>query len=175
MARRRGHLNPTLLDKLLSGVSFAREGAASGEIGREGAGLNPAARVDAFGEQEFHYSIRRELAWILNAVQLGSDHDLEPYPHVRTSVLNYGVESLVGDSFEDFEIEKRALAIREAIVTFEPRFDARSVRVTATAVGDRVNAVSFSVVGVVRSRADTLSATYVTDLAMDSGAATVRD
>lgn len=175
MPRRRKHLNPPLLDKLLFGVNLARNEEAPSEIGRGGVRLNPAARLDAFDEQEFRYTLRRDIAWLLNAVQLGSDHDLSAYPQLEKSVLNYGAVSLIGRSISDESIEERGEAIREAIHNFEPRIDPRTLSVKHETVGERVNSVTYVVSGRARSADDVIEISFRTDLALDSGAATVRD
>ncbi|WP_072776609.1 type VI secretion system baseplate subunit TssE [Marivita hallyeonensis] len=65
--------------------------------------------------------IQRDLSWLLNTGNLDSEIDSEEYPHVMTSVLNYGVPDPTGD----FANVERATAVRDAIQKaielFEPR------------------------------------------------------
>lgn len=65
--------------------------------------------------------IRRDLAWLLNTSNMGSEIDPETYPNVAKSVVNYGVREITGE----FSTMRRAELIRESIrrsvETFEPR------------------------------------------------------
>ncbi|MFC3086585.1 type VI secretion system baseplate subunit TssE [Tabrizicola soli] len=58
------------------------------------------------------------------------------FPHVRRSVLNYGVPSFSGRSISDFDLAALARELREVIAVFEPRLKRDSIRVKV-AQGDR--------------------------------------
>jgi type VI secretion system protein ImpF len=58
------------------------------------------------------------------------------FPHVRRSVLNYGVPSFSGRSISDFDLAALAKELREVIAVFEPRLMRDSIRVRV-AQGDR--------------------------------------
>ncbi|MDO6590543.1 type VI secretion system baseplate subunit TssE [Loktanella sp. D2R18] len=65
--------------------------------------------------------IQRDLGWLLNTSNLEATHDLEAYPNVANSVLNYGVVDISGSvATADRAVEIRQ-AIRTAIENFEPR------------------------------------------------------
>lgn len=51
------------------------------------------------------------------------------FPHVRRSVLNYGVPSFSGRSMSDFDLAALAKELREVIAVFEPRLKRDSIRV----------------------------------------------
>lgn len=55
---------------------------------------------------------------------------LADFPHVRRSVLNYGVPSFSGRRARDFDTEALARELREVVAVFEPRLKRDSVRVT---------------------------------------------
>lgn len=58
------------------------------------------------------------------------------FPHVRRSVLNYGVPSFSGRAISDFDLAALARELREVIAVFEPRLKRDSIRVKV-AQGDR--------------------------------------
>lgn len=58
------------------------------------------------------------------------------FPHVRRSVLNYGVPSFSGRSMTDFDLAALAKELREVIAVFEPRLKRDTIRVKV-AQGDR--------------------------------------
>jgi type VI secretion system protein ImpF len=63
----------------------------------------------------------RDLAWLLNSASFDDGVDLSRYPHVRSSVLNYGMPSLAGRSASSIDPLQTAAAIEEVIRRFEPR------------------------------------------------------
>jgi type VI secretion system protein ImpF len=75
-------------------------------------------------------SVLRDLSWLLNTEYLEAAYSLEGYPDVRSSVLNYGIPSIVGLTITDLTDTMRgglAKTLRDAIVRFEPRLDPDSV------------------------------------------------
>ena len=74
--------------------------------------------------------VTRDMSWLLNCVNLGTDVDLEPYPEVVRSVLNFGIPDLTGAALSGVDAEVLQRQIREAILAFEPRLTASTLRVT---------------------------------------------
>ena len=66
-------------------------------------------------------SVLRDLAWLFNATRLESDQDLAQAPFVRRSVLNFGLPALSGGTASSLDLTDLGRAVREAILTFEPR------------------------------------------------------
>jgi type VI secretion system protein ImpF len=58
------------------------------------------------------------------------------FPHVRRSVINYGVPSFSGRSITDFDLAALAKELREVIAVFEPRLKRDTIRVKVSH-GDR--------------------------------------
>ena len=65
-------------------------------IARERLQFYSVPKLERFNEAALRATVRRELAWLLNTTNFGATADLEPYPHVATSVLNYGISDLAG-------------------------------------------------------------------------------
>jgi type VI secretion system protein ImpF len=74
-----------------------------------------------FSKRRLRDAVLRDLAWLFNATQLESVDDLTRLPLVRRSVLNFGLPALSGQAASSLDIGDLAKAIREAIITFEPR------------------------------------------------------
>lgn len=112
----RDRLQPSLLDRLTDHEPEARSEP------RERRVLSPRALRD---------SVRRDIGWLLNASGLEAAQDLTGFPHLVTSVLNYGLPDLAG--LHVAGLTKRGLErhIRDALWTFEPRLIRDTVRVTA--------------------------------------------
>ena len=75
-------------------------------------------------------SVLRDLSWLLNTEYFEAVHSLDAYPEVRSSVLNYGIPSIVGLTITDLNDSMRgglAKTLRDAIVRFEPRLDPDSI------------------------------------------------
>jgi type VI secretion system protein ImpF len=73
--------------------------------------------------------VTRDLAWLLNAVHFEAGEDLDPYPFVRLSVLNYGIPDLTGVEVVQLKGPDLRKKIREAVQAFEPRLSADSLNV----------------------------------------------
>lgn len=74
--------------------------------------------------------VRRDLSWLLNTGRLESVIDLELYPEVAESVLNYGIPDLCGINVSGADTQAIEKEIRKAIIRFEPRLLKHSLRVT---------------------------------------------
>jgi type VI secretion system protein ImpF len=77
------------------------------------------ARV--LSKSRMRQSVLRDLAWLFNATRLEAVADLAKVPYVRRSVLNFGLPALSGSTASSLDVTDLARAVREAILTFEPR------------------------------------------------------
>lgn len=97
--------------------------------------------------------IQRDLAYLLNATNLGDLIDPQRYPLVAASTVNFGVPPLAGAfmaSRKWADIEK---TIKDAIGRFEPRLIPESLRVVPRSDSDRQgrhSQVAFDIHGMVR-------------------------
>lgn len=77
-------------------------------------------------------------------IQAESQLDLEGYPEVRRSVVNYGVPSFSGRSIRDFDKETLAREIKAVLTTFEPRLRENGTKVNVV-LGDKVEGLSIEI------------------------------
>lgn len=171
-------LNPTLFDKLVadSDISGLRGGDMEKlETSREAMRYYSVPRLERFNEAALRATVRRELAWLLNTTHLDAVVDLEPFPHVQSSVLNYGVPDMAGKSLSRRMIIQRAREIRTAIRTFEPRIDGRSLTVEPVEEVERSNSITYLIQGDITSAVKALPVKFRTDIEADTATATVRE
>jgi type VI secretion system protein ImpF len=81
-------------------------------------------------EPVLRQEVSRDLDNLLNSVALGSTLDLTEAPHVRKSILNYGIPDIAHRTIDEAAVDDIPEEIREALINFEPRLAAASVRVT---------------------------------------------
>ncbi len=70
---------------------------------------------------ELRQAVVRDLGHLLNTTNLAATQDLQRYPLVAQSVLNYGVPALAGRTISGLDTQALKLALEQAIRTFEPR------------------------------------------------------
>ena len=81
--------------------------------------------------------MRRELSLLLNATRLDSLVNLDNYPEVADSTLNYGIPDLAGRTASSIDRAMLTRTIREAIATFEPRLVRASLKVDLVVMNGR--------------------------------------
>lgn len=86
-------------------------------------------------EADLKKRINRDLGYLLNSVALEVVSDLEGFPRVRKSILNYGIPDLAGRFVEHLQgYELRAVEfqdrLRDAVREFEPRLKWETVKVS---------------------------------------------
>lgn len=90
--------------------------------------------------------IRRDLSWLLNANNQDTVIDADRYPHVTTSVLNYGVRDVAGDFSTPTRVDDIRKAISRAIMLFEPRIREGTLEVLVRESDDsRSSVVDFDI------------------------------
>jgi type VI secretion system protein ImpF len=171
-------LNPTLFDKLVGDndlLGGRGEEIDKVEESRAAMRYYSVPRLERFNEAALRATVRRELAWLLNTTHLGSVIDLEDYPEVQTSVLNYGVPDMTGKALGRRLILQRAREIRAAIRAFEPRMEEKSLVVEPVDTTERVNSITYLIHGDITSAVQALPVKFRTDVETDTGAAVVRE
>jgi type VI secretion system protein ImpF len=96
--------------------------------------------------EKYTQSVLRDLEWLLNTGCLGAIQDLNGYPEVKKSVLNLGVPDYAGQTSSSLTSVALERVIRQAILDFEPRILAKSLKVRIAERG-RNNSVVFRIEG----------------------------
>jgi len=123
-------LQPSLLDRLVDDEPGSRQES------RE-------ARV--LSMQRLRELVLRDLAWLLNCESFENLQDLDDHPHVRTSVLNYGIPALSGNTLSGTNLSRLERRVADAIRAFEPRILRDSLIVRATASDSEMSRKSLSI------------------------------
>jgi len=87
-------------------------------------------------------AVLRDLRWLFNASGIDDVVDLEPYPEVRRSVVNFGLRSMAGRPVSSIDPTDVSRRIRDAIAFFEPRLS--NIQVTPEARDDRVEGMTMA-------------------------------
>lgn len=171
-------LTPTLFDKLVADleISGLRDMTAeTPDIAREKFKHYSVPRLERFNETALRATIRRDLAWLMNTTNLESLIDLEPYPHVRESVLNYGMTDLAGRTLNRRAVLARAREIRKAIRLFEPRMQRDSLTVDPVEDAAQPHSLTFLIQGDITSAAQTMPVKFRTEIEAETTAVNVRE
>jgi type VI secretion system protein ImpF len=83
--------------------------------------------------------VTRDMSWLLNCVNLCAADELADYPEVARSVLNFGIPDLTGTALSGVDASVLQRQLRAAIVAFEPRLTASTLRVTVHADSARMD------------------------------------
>lgn len=125
-------LQPSLLDRLTDDEPDKRQESRDKRV------LSPT---------RLRESVRRDLTWLFNTVNLAATSNLEDYPEVERSTLNFGLPDLAGRTAST--VDKAALErlLRRAIWDFEPRLTRNAVKVRLVVDPDKMshNAMCFSI------------------------------
>jgi type VI secretion system protein ImpF len=122
-------------------------------------------------------SVRRDLGWLFNTPNLATVVDLEAFPLVAQSVINFGMPPLAGRNLSGIEVGALERVLRQAIIAFEPRLLAGSVRVRLTAELQQMshNALSFYIEAELWAQPLPLRLFLRTEIDLESGGAKVTD
>ena len=90
-------------------------------------------------KQRLKNTVLRDLAWLLNTTSFHVNDELDAYPEVKKSVINFGIPVLSGKNASDIEWKDIEQAIHDAILVFEPRILPDSLSVRATTTKDSMN------------------------------------
>jgi type VI secretion system protein ImpF len=116
-------------------------------------------------------SVRRDLSWLFNTVNLASVVDLEDYPHVQRSTLNFGLPDLAGQTVSSIDAPALERMLRRAIWDFEPRLIRNSVKVRLAVDHDQMshNAMCFVIEADLWAQPLPLRLFLRTDLDLETG------
>lgn len=111
---------------------------------------DPTSRVESREQRVFAMTklrelVLRDLAWLLNCESLENLEDLEPFPHVKKSVVNFGVPALSGTTLSGTNLQLLEKRVRAAVNVFEPRILSDSVSVRAYKSDSEMSKKSLSI------------------------------
>ncbi len=96
----------------------------------------------AVTETELRRQLNRDLESLLNTTNLDSAQNLEDFPAVARSILNFGIPELSRVTIDELPNRNLATEIRDALFRYEPRLIRNTIRVS------RNNTVSAETLGV---------------------------
>jgi type VI secretion system protein ImpF len=155
-------LQPSLLDRLTDDHPEETQESRDRRV------LSPA---------RLRISVLRDLGWLFNTTNLAALEDLEAYPEVAKSVLNYGLPDLAGHTISGIDVPKLEQLLRQAILQYEPRLSARTVRVRLLTDPKEAsyNSMSFSIEAELWSQPLPLHLFLRTEIDFEDGDVRVRE
>lgn len=102
-----------------------------------------------FSVARMRQCVLRDLAWLFNTGALESGVDLDKFPQVRRSVINFGLRDLEGVVLSGLDTPAIEWKVRQVITDFEPRINPDTLRVSARSATGQMNqnALSFIIEG----------------------------
>jgi type VI secretion system protein ImpF len=83
----------------------------------------------AITEALLRREVSRDLEILLNAISMESSIDMSDTPHVRRSILNFGLADVSSRTIDGADIKKIPDEIRTAVMNFEPRLASASLQI----------------------------------------------
>lgn len=127
--------------------------------------------------QRLRECVLRDLGWLLNTENHESVEDIESYPDVRSSVINFGIPTLSGLTASGLDLKKLEEQVREAISIFEPRILKDSLSVRAVNASDLMSrkTLSFEIQGELWAQPVPLKMYLRTELDLETGAVSIAE
>lgn len=127
--------------------------------------------------KEIRACVKRDLDWLLNASQYSPQEDLDGYPDVACSVVNYGMPDLTGKTVSGFDQQHMDRLLKQVIVNFEPRIirTTLTVRVIADKALFDHNALVFEIEGELLAEPQPLHLHLRTEFELEDGTVSVYD
>lgn len=155
-------LQPSLLDRLTDRAPDSRSESRDNRV---------------LSMRRLREAVLRDLAWLLNTGQLETTEDLEEYPEVAKSVLNFGMPDITGMSFAGTDTVSLEKTVRDSIINFEPRISPNSVRVTVVKDDQKMsrNSMVFSIEGQLWAEPTPITLYLKTEVDLETGNISVAD
>ena len=121
--------------------------------------------------------VLRDLAWLLNTGKLEAVQNLEDYPLVAHSVINYGIPDLTGTTVSSANTSDIEQQVKQAIWDFEPRILHDSVRIKLSISEQQMNhnAMAFDIEGDLWAQPLPLRLYLRTELDLETGSMEIID
>lgn len=138
--------------------------------------LKPAESKESSSHQsmsqtQFKEAVIRDLGWLLNSVALDVCQNLEKYPEVQRSVINFGLPDMSGHTSSNVDARTMETAIRKAIQLFEPRIIRNSLKVKVHSNPDTMshNSLVFEIAGSVFGQPSPFQVVLKSELDLECG------
>ena len=92
------------------------------------AGRRASARV-AITEATLRREVARDLDSLMNTIALESSEDLEEFPAVRKSIINFGLPDIAHRSIDELAVDNINGELKSALMNFEPRLVPDSIQI----------------------------------------------
>lgn len=128
-------------------------------------------------QERMRQNVLRDLNWLFNAANLACVQDLDDFPELLNSVINYGIPDFNGRSLSCVNIPEIERLIRQAICDFEPRIIRRTIRVRLNVDEQQMshNAMTFDIEGDLWADPVPIQVYLKTQLDLESGGIKVSD
>ncbi|WP_347988902.1 type VI secretion system baseplate subunit TssE [Methylomonas sp. AM2-LC] len=155
-------LQPSLLDRLTDEDPLAH---------------NESREQRVLSSRQLRQSVLRDLRWLLNTTGIDNIIDLTDYPFVANSVVNYGSPLISGVTLSGIDVSKIVRKVRQAIIDFEPRIIANTLKVDLVVDDKKMsdNALSFQIEGDLWAQPLPLHLYIRSDIDLETGEFTVKD
>jgi type VI secretion system protein ImpF len=156
-------LQPALLDRLTDDEPYKTQEP-------------PDHRV--MSKRRLREAVLRDLGWLFNASRLEASVDLSRAPHVRRSVVNFGLPALSGKPATSLDVVELERSIRQAIVDFEPRILPATLEVKAIVHANEVsrhNVVGIQIQGHLWAQPVPLDLLLRTEIDLETGKVEIED
>lgn len=115
-----------------SGTNAAAKQAASAEPSR-------GSKREGISEEALRNHLRQDLTVLLNTVNLASAMSLDDTPHVRRSIVNYGLSDLSNLSEAALASDEVIRCIRETLLAYEPRLLPDTLEINVLSQADQLD------------------------------------
>ncbi len=139
---------------------------------------NVEARQDrVMSKRELREAVLRDLGWLFNTARTERRNDFQRFPLAQHSVLNYGLPALSGRTASSVEVTDLERGIRQAIVDFEPRILASTLRVKAVEVAafNQHNVIGVQISGQLWAQPVPIELMLRTEIDLETGRVEIAD
>lgn len=100
-------------------------------------------------KQDVRECVRRDLERLLNTIQYVPNEELNDFPEIKKSVLNYGIPDLIGRTASELDLLQLQRVLTQVILDFEPRILPKTlvIRIVPDQDQKQQNAFSFEIEG----------------------------
>jgi type VI secretion system protein ImpF len=137
--------------------------------------LAESGELKAVSTRRLRDYVCRDVAALLNCANLEAVVDLDAYPHVQSSVLNFGMPSLAGRAARSADPQQIAGAIEAALRRFEPRLSAVRVTPEMGEEGNETHVLAFRVEALLWGQLASQQLVLRTRVDVDSGNVNIAD